>query len=68
MTFRRDILVMALNYFFAEALSLGFTSFIVYIIKWIKDPDAEIQQGITYVIIQALMMSLFLLFRNHFFF
>ena len=34
--------MIAFYYFLAEGLSVGFTSFIVFIIKWLKNPDAEL--------------------------
>ena len=55
-------------YFMAEGLAVGFTSFTVYIIRWIKDPDAPLLDGIIFVAILGVMMTLQLVFRNQYMF
>lgn len=67
-TFRGDVAVIALSYMMAEMLAVGFTSFIVYVIRYLKDPDAPLRDGIIYIVIFAVMMLSSSLFRNYFFF
>ena len=62
-TFRGNILVIALSYLMAETLAVGFTSFIVYLIRYLKDPDATVRDGVIYIAIFALMMASSSLFK-----
>lgn len=52
----------------AELMAIGFTSFIVFLIRYLQDPDAPLRDGIIYICIFAFMMCSSSLFRNYFFF
>lgn len=52
----------------AEGLAVGFTSFIVYLIRYLKDAEAVLSEGIVLVAILAAMMIISFLFRNYFLF
>ena len=45
-TFKFDIMVAAIYLLVSECLAVGFTSFLIYFIKYLKDPDAPIELGI----------------------
>ena len=53
---------------FSELLALGQNSMLILMIKFINDPDMEIQYGVLYVIIFALLMSANTLCRQQYIF
>lgn len=63
-TFRGQILESAFYFTLGECLAVGFTSFLVFFIKFLKDPDAPLSQGILYLIIFSMMMTTSVILRN----
>jgi len=63
-TFRGDILSVALLYTVSECLSVGFTSFLIYLIKYLRDPDASLREGIIYLVLLSCMIVSSILLKN----
>lgn len=64
-TFRSTIFYCSFLYFMADGLSVGFTSFLLYLIKYLKDPDAPISKGVEYVCTLSVMIIFSCIFRNY---
>ena len=55
-TFRSEIIVAAIYFTISEGLAVGFTSFLLFFIEFLKDPDAPTEQGVQYLVIFSAMM------------
>ena len=64
-TYRGTTIYCAFLYFMADGLSVGFTSFLIYVIKYLKDPDAPLSQGMQYAVSLSIMIVFSCIFRNH---
>ena len=67
-TFRGEIALAGLMNFLADLCSIGYTSFLVYLIAWIKDDDASVEQGAAYLGIFFGFMCGSTIFRQYFVF
>lgn len=67
-TFGKDFIETAIYCFFSESCAVGFTSFLIVLIAFIKDPEASTGEGIGYLAIFAAMMISASLFRNYYIF
>lgn len=63
-TFGHMFLETACYCFFGETFAIGYTSFLVVLIAFIKNPEAEVLEGIGYLAIFISMMILAALNRN----
>lgn len=68
LTFRGEIAKITFCFVMSEGLSVGFTSFLTYLIRYLKDPDAPITDGIIYLSIFTVMICASVLFRNYAYF
>ena len=62
-TFKWEIIKSAICNFFADCCSIGYTSFLKYLIEWLRDDDATIQQGAIYLAIFFAFMCGSTMFR-----
>jgi hypothetical protein len=67
-TFKWHVAKPAFFCYISELLALGQNSMLILMIKFINDPDMEIQYGVLYVIIFALLMSANTLCRQQYIF
>lgn len=56
----------ALFAFLSEMGSVGYTTFLIVLIGFIKNPEAEVWEGIGYLAIFATLMFLAAFFRNYY--
>ena len=57
-TFLPDIAFTVAHAFFSEGFALFYSYFIIDIIRYIKDPDAPMNQGVTLIVIFISIQSL----------
>ena len=67
-TFVRDIFVANLFCIAGELCAIGFTTSLIYLIAYIKDDDAPIEEGIVYLVIFSVLMYLSAMCKNHYIF
>jgi len=67
-TFRWSILRCSAIYFASECCSIGFTSFLMFLVRYIRDDEASTTRGITLVAIFTGIMVLSSCFRNAWYF
>jgi len=51
-----------------ELCAIGFTTSLIYLIAYIKDDDAPIEEGIVYLVIFSVLMYFSAMFKNHYIF
>jgi ABC-type multidrug transport system fused ATPase/permease subunit len=67
-TFRKDALTGAFAYFMGETCAIGYTSLLIYLINFLKDENATLEEGIILIAIFGTLMSIGALFKNFFVF
>jgi len=67
-TFGPSICTSALFCTFSECFAIGFTSFLIVLIAFIKDPESKTLTGIGYLCIFSAMMACSSIFRNYYIF
>jgi hypothetical protein len=67
-TFRKDVCLCALAYGFGETCAIGYTSFLIIMINYLKDDEASIGQGLLLLVIFGALMSVGAIFKNYFVF
>ena len=63
-TFGWDLVVAAFYAFLSECCVIGFTTYMIVLIKYLKDPDAEVYMGIIHILAFAAMMIASVAFKN----
>ena len=63
-TFGAEILRTSAFIFLSECLVIAFTTFLITLIDYLKDPEAEVYLGVIYVVVFAALMLAASLLRN----
>ena len=67
-TFGRSTLKTAMIYYFAEFFAIGYTSFLIVLIGYLNDEDAQLKHGIAYLMVFAAMMCGSVINKNKYIF
>ena len=66
LTFRFDLITSAFYSFTGECCAIGFTTSLIFLINFIKNDDAELKEGIIYLMAFGILMFLSVYCKNTF--
>ena len=67
-TFRGNMIFTSFIYFCGESCAIGYTSFLIYLINYLKDETAPLSEGLILLAIFATLMGSGAVFKNYFVF